>query len=104
MAAVTLTRPTAATEASPNLLPTDHIADHAEQTALYLDFGANWAAPDSAATARCMVSIAIRIGVFQQLRALADLKSSRPYFACPQRTQRRRGVATSRTNPHVARM
>ena len=80
------------------------IADHAEQTAPYLDFGANWAAPDIAATARCMVSIAIRIGVSQQLRALADLKSSRPYFACPQRTQRRRGVATSRTNPNVARM
>ena len=83
---------------------TTDIADHAEQTAPYLDFGANWAAPDIAATARCMVSIAIRIGVSQQLRALADLKSSRPYFACPQRTQRRRGVATSRTNPNVARM
>ena len=80
------------------------IADHAEQTAPYLDFGANWAAPDIAATARCMVSVAIRIGVSQQLRAIADLKSSRPRFACPRRTQRRRGVATARVNPNVARM
>ena len=80
------------------------ITDIADQTAPYLNFGANWAALDIAATARCMVSVAIRIGVSQQLRAIADLKSSRPRFACPLCTQRRRGIATSRTNPNVARM
>ena len=81
------------------------IADHAEQTAPYLNFGANWAAPDIAAIARCMVStVAIRVGVSQQLRATADLKSSRPRLACPLCTQRRRGVATTRADPNVARM